>query len=109
MSRLSPVLVFLCALVVFAPNAFSLSLDTARSQGLVGETQEGYVAAVGGSNPEVDRLVAEVNAKRRSRYSQIAQSNGLTVSAVARQAGSKLIAKAPRGQYVRQNKKWQKK
>lgn len=109
MSRLSSVLVFLFTMMVFAPDAFSLSLDSARSQGLVGETPEGYVAAVVAGNPEVDRLVADVNAKRRSRYSQIAQSNGLKLSAVAQQAGTKLIAKAPRGQYVRLNKKWQKK
>ena len=109
MSRFSLVLVFLFALALAAPNAFALSLDAARNQGLVGETQEGYVAAVGSGNSQVDRLVADVNAKRRSRYSQIAQSNGLSVSDVARQAGAKLTAKASRGQYVRMNQKWQKK
>ena len=105
--------IFSCVLLVLAmaapPGAFALDLNAARSQGLVGETIQGYVGAVRGGNSEVDRLVASVNAKRRSRYSQIAKKNGLSVSAVAQQAGRKLTAKAPKGQYVKINGSWQKK
>ena len=99
----------LLALAIAAPAAFALNLDAARSQGLVGETPDGYVGAVRSGNAEVDRLVASINAKRRSRYSQIARKNGLSVSAVAQQAGRKLTAKVPKGQYVKANGRWQKK
>ncbi len=95
------------SLVSFSAQA--ITLDAARSQGLVGETSQGYVGAVKSGNAEVDRLVADVNAKRRSRYSQIAKKNGLSVAKVAEQAGDKLVARVPSGQYVKINGRWQRK
>lgn len=108
MLRRSIISSVLLVLTIAAPGAYALGLDAARSQGLVGETPQGYVGAVRGGNSEVERLVASVNAKRRSRYSQIAKKNGLSVSAVAQQAGRKLTAKVPKGQYVKSNGRWQK-
>jgi uncharacterized protein len=95
--------------MLIAFNASAISLDAARGQGLVGETQAGYIAAVQPGTPEIERLIAEVNAKRRSRYRQIAQKNGLSLSAVEQQAGGKLTTQVPPGQYIKRNQRWQKK
>ena len=47
-------------------------LDAARTQGLVGEQADGFVAVVPGTpaSAEVTKLVNEVNARRKARYGQ---------------------------------------
>ena len=109
MLRRLAILVFTTSLMVIVPQAMAIGLDAARHQGLVGEIPNGYIGAIKAGDAEVDRLVADVNAKRRSRYSQIAKKNRLSVSSVAEQAGVKLISKVPAGQYVRRGGRWQKK
>jgi uncharacterized protein YdbL (DUF1318 family) len=102
---------WLMALVlVIALPALALDLDEARANGRVGERADGYVAAVKDSpSDEVKQLVAEVNAKRRAYYGEIAQRNGAPVEAVAALAGQKLIANAPAGWFVNDGSGWKKK
>ncbi|MDX2095708.1 MAG: YdbL family protein [Alphaproteobacteria bacterium] len=76
------------SLLIAAP-AFALDLHTARSSGRVGETAEGYVRALQPS-PEVNALVAEVNAKRRAEYERISRQNGQTVEVVGRLAAPQI-------------------
>lgn len=84
-----------------APPALALELDDARAQGLVGEQSDGYIGAVSASpSPEVRQLVAEVNAKRRAAYEDIARKNGTAVAAVAALAGQRLLERAPPGAWI---------
>jgi len=55
------------ALVIasLALPAFALDLHSARAAGMVVETPDGYIAAAKPS-PEVNALVADVNAKRKA-------------------------------------------
>lgn len=83
-----------CALM--ASPALALDLQQARGQGLVGEKLDGYVAAVKAS-PEINALVADVNAKRKEEYARISQQNGQTVSVVGKVAAEQIIQGLPAG------------
>jgi len=97
--------------------AFALTLDEARAQGLVGEDWTGYVAAVS-ANPsaEVKALMADVNAKRKAVYEQIAKQNStahdpVTADDIARVGAPKVFEKAAPGTYIRSaaGEPWKKK
>jgi len=97
----------LIALAFVPAVAFALTLDEARAQGLVGEDWTGYVAAVA-ANPsaEVKALIADVNAKRKTVYEQIAKQNStaqdpVTADDIARIGAPKVFEKAASGTYIR--------
>ena len=92
-------------------NAWSLELDAAKAQGLVGEQADGYLGIVTSSpSAEVTVLVNDVNTKRRAQYERIAQKNGITLGDVEALAGQKTIDKTKPGNYVRPaGAGWQKK
>lgn len=84
------------ACLAYAPAALALDLQSARTQGLVGEKPDGYVAAVQ-SSAEVNALVADVNAKRKQEYTRISKENGQPVDVVAKLAAPQIIEKLPSG------------
>ena len=88
--------------------AFALDLGTAKSQGLVGETSSGYIAAVKASG-DVNALVKDINSQRKAHYQKIAQKNKISLEAVEVRAGQKAIGKTPAGQYINTGGGWQKK
>lgn len=97
---------FFVALLV-AGAASALDLDGAKQQGLVGERTDGYVAAVAAApSSDVATLVADVNAKRKAAYAEIATRNGTDVTAVAALAAKKLIERAPAGAYIQVDGRW---
>lgn len=83
----------------FCMSAFSLTLDAAKTRGLIGEQPNGLLGVIV-SSPEVAGLVADINGKRKAAYAQIAQRNGTDLSVVQKLAGQKAIAKTPAGQFV---------
>jgi uncharacterized protein len=97
----------LVCLALLPVAAFALTLDEARAQGLIGEDWTGYVAAVSATpSAEVQALVADVNAKRKSVYEQIAKQNStaqnpVTADDVARVGAPKVFEKAAPGTYIR--------
>lgn len=88
------------ALLISASTAFALDLDAAKAQGLVGETRNGYVAAV---NPtaEVNALVMSVNEARKAEYAAIAAQNGQDVSVVEKLAAAKAYELTAKGHFVK--------
>jgi len=58
-------------------------LDDARNAGQVVEKSDGYVKASGSVAPNVQKLVADVNKRRKSAYQKIAKKNGITIEQVA--------------------------
>ncbi|MTI52826.1 MAG: DUF1318 domain-containing protein [Alcanivorax sp.] len=86
--------------LVFAGAAFALDLDSAKSQGLVGEQPNGYLGVVKATSEAVE-LVSDVNEKRRQAYQRIARENGISLEQVANLAGQKAIEKTPSGEYVK--------
>ena len=88
--------------VLMQPVFADMSLDAAKSQGLVGEDSSGYLAAVTSvPSADVEQLVASINQKRRAQYEKIAQANSIDVAAVEQLAAKKAIEKTQPGHYVR--------
>jgi len=98
----------LVLLLVTALPAFALELGDAKSGGLVGETNSGYLAAVKPS-AEVDELVASINKKRKAHYQKIADKNGISLQAVEVRAGQKAIEKTAPGEFINTGAGWEKK
>ncbi|QUG75774.1 DUF1318 domain-containing protein [Erwinia sp. E602] len=93
--------VLLAALLLAAAPAFAaLTLDQARTQGMVGETLGGYLAAIE-NDAETQALVTRINNGRQREYARLAEQNNLTTREVASIAGQKLVARAKAGEYVR--------
>ncbi len=102
------ILLLITMLFFLCQTAFALDLGTAKAQGLVGETVTGYLAPVK-ATPEVQKLVDEINAKRKAVYEKIARKNGTSLKSVELLAGKKAIAKTPPGQFINLGKGWRKK
>ena len=99
---------FIATLLVVSCSVFALGLHDAKSQGLVGETETGYLAAVTPSS-EVNTLVNNINTQRKAEYERIAKQNGIALGDVEKLAAQKAISKTPSGEYVKVGGKWQKK
>jgi len=84
------------------------ALESAKSEGLVGETPEGYLAAVS-SDQKAKEIVSTINDARREAYKKIAEKHGIAVTKVETVAGQKAVEKTPEGQYIRVNDRWIKK
>ncbi|WP_440053943.1 YdbL family protein [Pseudoalteromonas sp. T1lg65] len=87
---------------------YAMSLDEAKSRGLVGENTSGYVAVVSGG-AEVQQLVDEVNTKRKAKYQELAKKNGISLAQVEALAAKKAYTKTEPGHYIQVNGKWVKK
>ena len=98
----------LFSLLLICQPALALDLQTAKAQGLVGETISGYLAPVK-ATAEAKKLVNDINGKRKQHYQKIAKSNKTPLSTVEQLAGKKAIAKTPAGQFIQVNGSWQKK
>lgn len=95
--------------LLFSMPAFAISLQDAKSQGLVGEQTNGYLAQVQ-TNAEASALVEEINAKRKSHYEQIAKKNHISLETVAKLAAQKAITAADKGHIIQDNQgQWVKK
>lgn len=85
---------------------FSLDLDDAKNQGLVGETSSGLLGVVEAST-ESKALAQDINAKRIAKYKEIAKKNDMTLEQVSILAGEKAMQKTPSGQYIQNSAgKW---
>ncbi len=96
----------LILLTGFSLSAFALDLDTAKSQGLVGERPDGYLGVVHGGSAEAAALVKDINAKRRAVYVDIAGKRGTSIGAVEVTAGQKAIEKTEPGNFILDGDHW---
>ena len=69
-------------LVLAFQAAWAIDLHAAKEQGLVGEANTGYLAAVGTPSAEVKALIEEVNAKRKAEFERTAKKTGATLEQV---------------------------
>ena len=109
MARRASRWMWLVALAIAAAPLASaaLDLDSAKQSGVIGETTDGYVAAVAADAPaDVAALAAKVNAERRATYEQIASKNGAPVDEVGKLAAQKLITRAAPGTWIRDGARW---
>jgi uncharacterized protein YdbL (DUF1318 family) len=71
-------------LLAFAfQSAWAIDIHSAKDQGLVGEANTGYLAAVAGApSDEVKALISEVNQKRKAQFKSTAEKTGATLDQV---------------------------
>jgi len=90
-------------------TAWAIDLSTAKSQGLVGERADGYLQVMGSGGGDVQKLVTDINAKRRAAYAEIAKKNNVSVDQVGRLTAPKAFSESPPGTYVETASGWQRK
>lgn len=91
---------FLFAMLI-VPAAFAITLQEAKSQGLIGEQRDGYVGFVASNVPaEVTALVQQVNNERRQRYQQIAKENGIAEEQVRALAYQQAVDATQSGHFL---------
>ncbi len=79
-----------------------VTVDAAKTAGVVGEQADGFLGLVKGSaDPAVTTAVSEINAARGDVYSQTAAKSGVTREAAGQATGTQLIEKLPTGQYFK--------
>jgi uncharacterized protein YdbL (DUF1318 family) len=81
---------------------WGLTLEEAKTQGVVGEQPDGYLGVVqSGASADVQALVNDVNQKRRQMYEDIARRNSTKLEAVEMLAGKTAIDNTRPGNFVR--------
>ena len=83
-------------------------LDTAKQQGLVGETPAGYLDVVK-ARGNAQGIVDAINQARRDEYARIAEKHDIPVTQVETVAGQKALERTPSGQYILKDGQWVKK
>ena len=101
--------IFTACLLLITQPAYSVDLQTAKSQGLVGETPSGYLSAVKSPSAETKALIESINLKRKQKYQEIATRNKTSLQTIEELAGNKAIEKSKPGSYIKQGGSWQKK
>ena len=96
-------------LLLFGQPSYAIDLQTAKTQGLVGETPSGYLEAVKPPSADTKALIDSVNVKRKQKYQEIATRNKTSLQAVEQLAGKKAIEKSAPGSYVKLGGSWKQK
>ena len=87
-------------LLMLLQNAWAIDIRDAKAQGLVGEANTGYLAAVQTpASAEVRALISEVNAKRKEQFELTAEKTGATVPQVANRFYELAVEKTAPGHY----------
>ncbi len=98
-------------LLLLLQNAWAIDIRDAKAQGLVGEANTGYIAAVKSpASAEVRALLADVNAKRKAQFEATARKTGTRTDQVAYRFYELAVQKtAPGGHYQDSSGRWKKK
>lgn len=87
-------------LLLLLQNAWAIDIRDAKAQGLVGEANNGYIAAVQApASAEVRALIADVNGKRKAQFESTAQKTGTSVTQVANRFYELAVQKTAAGNY----------
>ena len=82
--------------------------EAARSSGQVGEKMDGYLGVVGASSAALQRIVDDINIKRRAVYADKARAANATLEEYALTAGCLAIARTVPGEkYQAPDGSWQ--
>lgn len=82
--------------------------EAARSSGQVGEKMDGYLGIVGAGNAALQRVVSDINIKRRAVYAEKARAANATLEEYALTAGCLAIARTSPGEkYQAPDGSWQ--
>jgi uncharacterized protein YdbL (DUF1318 family) len=98
-------------LLMLLQNAWAIDICDAKAEGLVGEANTGYIAAVQTpASAEVRALIADVNAKRKAQFEATARKTGAKTDQVAYRFYELAVQKtAPGGYYQDSSGRWKQK
>jgi uncharacterized protein YdbL (DUF1318 family) len=97
---------------LFSSVVFAIDLDEAKQKGLVGEKNNGYLGLVviqKNVQNETQRLVDDINVKRKAVYIKLAEKNGISLQQVEKLAAAKAYEKTISGHYLWVSGQWAKK
>ena len=83
------VLIGLLSTLLLTASATASPLSDARDAGAVKELPTGFVTSQGIVSADINKLVKDVNTRRRAAYQKIAKKNKLTVEQVGRESYAK--------------------
>ncbi|MFT7561696.1 MAG: hypothetical protein ACI93R_003625 [Flavobacteriales bacterium] len=85
----------------FTQSAFAIDLQSAKNQGLVGEMNTGYLGSPSGSaSTEVTSLIRDINTKRKEKFQELANTQGISVNQVSKIFSEKAANKTKPGHYI---------
>lgn len=98
-------------LTLVLQTAWAIDLGAAKGQGLVGEANSGYLAAVKTpASAEVQSLISKVNARRKAEFEKTAAKTKATVAQVSRRFYELAAQKTRAGNYYQDTRgNWKKK
>ena len=98
-------------LLLLLQNAWAIDIRDAKEQGLIGEANTGFIAAVQTpASAEVRALIADVNDKRKKQFKATAAKTGATPVQVANRFYEIAVQRTAPGNYFQDaNGKWKKK
>ncbi|ANT65007.1 hypothetical protein Ptc2401_01234 [Prosthecochloris sp. CIB 2401] len=103
-------LLFMFMLIGFSASAaMAMDIDTARQQGLAGETDSGYLAVPPNAAGDAMPIITTVNEQRRAEYTRIATRNGIAAEVVGTMMFEKIYPTLAPGTWVRINGSWSQK
>lgn len=72
--------------------------EAARENGSIGEKPDGYLGIVSGGDAQLQRMVSDINLKRKQVYTDRASAEGSTVEQFAFTAGCNTISRTRPGE-----------
>jgi len=98
-------------LMMFLQNAWAIDIRTAKAEGLVGEANTGFVAAVQTpASAEVRALIADVNSKRKAQFESTARKTNTTAAQVANRFYELAVQRTASGHFYQDSAgRWKKK
>jgi uncharacterized protein YdbL (DUF1318 family) len=100
-------LLLLAGLAAAPAAAQTPAIDAARVGGVVGERYDGYLGVAAPVSAAVRSQIASINIQRRSLYSRLAASKGVSPQDVGVTAGCQLLARVTVGEaYMWADGKW---
>lgn len=76
----------LLTLLLLAPGSWASPFSDAKAAGLVLEKPDGFVVSKEGAAQNIQKLVLDVNKRRRAAYKKIADKIGVSVEQVAQES-----------------------
>jgi uncharacterized protein YdbL (DUF1318 family) len=80
-----------------------------KKEGVIGETDAGFVDFVKAKDEKATKVVDEENADRKTLYKLIADREGITIEVVAQRAAKRNFDHAKPGEWLKEAGKWRQK
>jgi uncharacterized protein YdbL (DUF1318 family) len=80
-----------------------------KKEGVIGETEAGYLDFVKQKDEKAAKIVDEENTDRKTLYKIIADREGITIEVVAQRAAKRSFDHAKPGEWLKEGGKWRQK